>query len=606
MELESLDKYIHMTKLANGVEVMFGGQPCLKITEGMDSYIWSIYPVFAKLTYGANIFEDVPYCAENFDTMEEAIADGLAKLHSLGAFVGEVDLPEDTYAESGVNESVEDLDEGIIKDIKRIITKKDAKSRAGQEITKAQIANMSGDDKTSEKHFKRYDKLDKLSYKNKTKSITEELLDSILQDCRAYATKHSNSIMEAHDLSVGLFESILAEADYSGIVADAKRAGKTHKQMADDHRKYAASMKSLGKNGLAARSEMLAKEHEAAEKMNEETLKEGIDKQHPIVKEYESLKKNHDIKSLRNMIKGQHKIIDTSEFKSKDHAISSYLRTKHGDKRVAAAFGLNEETLDEGILDIFKNKKPSTKSKPLTKSEIEYHNKEAFIARNMEKSTRQTGDFKSADLMKKRAEKHEAATKVNEETLDEGKQENIAKLRKDYSDAKGWIDMATNDRDRRQHQATVSKIYNHAKNQYKVDLDRKDGKLDEAKAMSGDTYWKAKEDEAKEAKAKADRASAGIKEPEKKGRGKPTLGATVDEMKDRMRENIAAGKRPHTGFDRNEKLRILRSGAMEHPEFAGTHVKAAGRPVGTTKAAAIEKKKAEPTAFSMWAGLGKK
>lgn len=601
MELESLDKYIHMTKLANGVEVMFGGQPCLKITEGMDSYIWSIYPVFAKLTYGANIFEDVPYCAENFDTMEEAIADGLAKLHSLGAFVGEVDLPEDTYAESGVNESVEDLDEGIIKDIKRIITKKDAKSRAGQEITKAQIANMSGDDKTSEKHFKRYDKLDKLSYKNKTKSITEELLDSILQDCRAYAIKHSNSIMEAHDLSVGLFESILAEADYSGVVADAKRAGKTHKQMADDHRKYAASMKSLGKNGLAARSEMLAKEHEAAEKMNEETLDEGT------IKDIENKLANHAATKISNEKEfgkysaadlHQHETVRNQLLQKKKAAQNSYNK-KINNESV-------EETLDEGILDIFKNKKPSTKSKPLTKSEIEYHNKEAFIARNMEKSTRQTGDFKSADLMKKRAEKHEAATKVNEETLDEGKQENIAKLRKDYSDAKGWIDMATNDRDRRQHQATVSKIYNHAKNQYKVDLDRKDGKLDEAKAMSGDTYWKAKEDEAKEAKAKADRASAGIKEPEKKGRGKPTLGATVDEMKDRMRENIAAGKRPHTGFDRNEKLRILRSGAMEHPEFAGTHVKAAGRPVGTTKAAAIEKKKAEPTAFSMWAGLGKK
>ena len=601
MELESLDKYIHMTKLANGVEVMFGGQPCLKITEGMDSYIWSIYPVFAKLTYGANIFEDVPYCAENFDTMEEAIADGLAKLHSLGAFVGEVDLPEDTYAESGVNESVEDLDEGIIKDIKRIITKKDAKSRAGQEITKAQIANMSGDDKTSEKHFKRYDKLDKLSYKNKTKSITEELLDSILQDCRAYAIKHSNSIMEAHDLSVGLFESILAEADYSGVVADAKRAGKTHKQMADDHRKYAASMKSLGKNGLAARSEMLAKEHEAAEKMNEETLDEGT------IKDIENKLANHAATKISNEKEfgkysaadlHQHETVRNQLLQKKKAAQNSYNK-KINNESV-------EETLDEGILDIFKNKKPSTKSKPLTKSEIEYHNKEAFIARNMEKSTRQTGDFKSADLMKKRAEKHEAATKVNEETLDEGKQENIAKLRKDYSDAKGWIDMATNDRDRRQHQATVSKIYNHAKNQYKVDLDRKDGKLDEAKAMSGDTYWKAKEDEAKEAKAKADRASAGIKEPEKKGRGKPTLGATVDEMKDRMRENIAAGKRPHTGFDRNEKLRILRSGAMEHPEFAGTHVKAAGRPVGTTKAAAIEKKKAAPTAFSMWSGLGKK
>lgn len=70
---------------------------------------------------------------------------------------------------------------------------------------------------------------------------------------------------------------------------------------------------------------------------------EAVDKNHPIVKEYDSLKKNHDIKSLRGLIKTQHKIIDTSEFKTKDHAISHYLRAKHGNKKVADAFGLKEE-----------------------------------------------------------------------------------------------------------------------------------------------------------------------------------------------------------------------------------------------------------------------
>lgn len=410
MELDSVDKYIHMTKLTQGVEVMFAGQPCLKITEGLDSYVWAIYPVFAKLTYGASIFEDVPYCSENFDTMEEAIADGLAKLHSLGAFVGEVDLPEDTYAESGVNEST-------------------------TSVTKLEI--------------------------------TEEILDSILQDCRAYATKHSASMMEAHDLSLGLYESILSEADFSGVNADAKRQGKTHEQMAAEHRKYAASMRRVGQTGLASRSEALAKSHDAAAKVNEETLDEG------------------------------------SEHMPGIHKVSAEVQDDETKKWSPTSF----------------TARANSKTHALEKS------KEVFGKRG-----------------------------------------------RNFRNTK-WQDYEP---------------------------------IDEAKAMSGDAYWKSKEDEAKEAKAKADRASAGIKEPEKKGRGKPTLGATVDEMKDRMRENIAAGKRPHTGFDRNEKLRILRSGAMEHPEFAGTHVKAAGRPHGTTKAAAIEKKKAEPTAFSMWAGLGKK
>jgi len=71
-------------------------------------------------------------------------------------------------------------------------------------------------------------------------------------------------------------------------------------------------------------------------------LHEEIELEEDIKKEYDVMKK-HDIGTLRNMIKGQHKIIDTSEFRSKDHAISHYLRTKHGDKRVAAAMGLKEE-----------------------------------------------------------------------------------------------------------------------------------------------------------------------------------------------------------------------------------------------------------------------
>lgn len=79
-------------------------------------------------------------------------------------------------------------------------------------------------------------------------------------------------------------------------------------------------------------------------KVNEETeIDEGVDKNHPIVKEYNALKK-HDIKTLRNMISQHHKVVDTSEFKTKDHAVSHYLRQKHGNKKVDQAFGFNEET----------------------------------------------------------------------------------------------------------------------------------------------------------------------------------------------------------------------------------------------------------------------
>jgi len=77
---------------------------------------------------------------------------------------------------------------------------------------------------------------------------------------------------------------------------------------------------------------------------NEEVeLGEGIDKNHPIVKEYNALKK-HDIKTLRGLISQNSRVADTSDFKTKDHAISHLLRQRHGHKKVDSAFGFNEET----------------------------------------------------------------------------------------------------------------------------------------------------------------------------------------------------------------------------------------------------------------------
>jgi hypothetical protein len=71
-------------------------------------------------------------------------------------------------------------------------------------------------------------------------------------------------------------------------------------------------------------------------------INEAADK-HPIVKEYDSLKK-HDIKTLRSMIAQSGGVVDTSGFKSKDHAASHIIRSKHGNKKVDAAFGFNEDT----------------------------------------------------------------------------------------------------------------------------------------------------------------------------------------------------------------------------------------------------------------------
>ena len=71
-------------------------------------------------------------------------------------------------------------------------------------------------------------------------------------------------------------------------------------------------------------------------------LDESVDKNHPIVKEYTALKK-HDIKTLRGMIAKSGGVVDTSGFKSKDHAASHLIRSKHGNKKVDAAFGFKED-----------------------------------------------------------------------------------------------------------------------------------------------------------------------------------------------------------------------------------------------------------------------
>ena len=77
--------------------------------------------------------------------------------------------------------------------------------------------------------------------------------------------------------------------------------------------------------------------------MHEEVeLEESVDKNHPIVKEYNALKK-HDIKTLRGMIAKSGGVVDTSGFKSKDHAASHLIRAKHGNKKVDTAFGFKEE-----------------------------------------------------------------------------------------------------------------------------------------------------------------------------------------------------------------------------------------------------------------------
>lgn len=64
----------------------------------------------------------------------------------------------------------------LLKNLNRVFTGKDAKTRASDEIKKAQEDSMKGDHKSSNKHFKRYIKLDGL----KESTLTQAL--DILED----------------------------------------------------------------------------------------------------------------------------------------------------------------------------------------------------------------------------------------------------------------------------------------------------------------------------------------------------------------------------------------------------------------------------------------
>lgn len=98
MEIESIAKHINLEPVENGVVVSYAGQTCLRVVESGVGMFWVLNPVFAKMTAGVNCISGVPVCKELFQSIHEAVAAGLTKLHDLGSFRMEVDLPEDSTA----------------------------------------------------------------------------------------------------------------------------------------------------------------------------------------------------------------------------------------------------------------------------------------------------------------------------------------------------------------------------------------------------------------------------------------------------------------------------------------------------------------------------
>ena len=97
-----------------------------------------------------------------------------------------------------------------------------------------------------------------------------------------------------------------------------------------------------------------------------EQVGEAVDKSSDVYKEYLGLKKS-SLKELRDMIKLRRKVVDVSGY-DKQGAISYLLRSRYGDKAVAAALGL-KEGVAEGSLDDIENTRQFRNAIALAKSQ---------------------------------------------------------------------------------------------------------------------------------------------------------------------------------------------------------------------------------------------
>ena len=155
-------------------------------------------------------------------------------------------------------------------------------------------------------------------------------------------------------------ESLLKKSDKTGIpfstLKEVFERGEyswdDSNRMSQEQYAFARVNSYIGK-GRAWHMDADLREHKTVNAQLDEsftTFLEAMDKSHPIVKEYNALKK-HDIKTLRGMISQSGGVVDTSGFKSKDHAASHIIRSKHGNKKVDRAFGFAEETQATKIID---------------------------------------------------------------------------------------------------------------------------------------------------------------------------------------------------------------------------------------------------------------
>jgi hypothetical protein len=176
----------------------------------------------------------------------------------------------------------------------------------------------------------------RVSGEDREKAISGAIAHYRRKGYKVHDHDYMGTVNEAKDAREYDYEGDMAKSQLRAIMANAQQV---HDMLEDD-----TNMAEWVQNKITLAADYIST---VADYMQSE-VNEAVDSEHPIAKEYQSMKQ-HDIKTLRGLIKGQQRIVDTSEYRTKDHAISAYLRHKHGDKKVAAAMGLKEASVPEPV-----------------------------------------------------------------------------------------------------------------------------------------------------------------------------------------------------------------------------------------------------------------
>jgi len=548
-----IEKHINITQVPNGAIVSFGGQVCLTVSKLFENaYAWRASPVFAKLTYGANSFSEVPSSYEMYETMPDAVAGGLVALDEMNAFYGVVDIPED----STLDESAEEFD-----------VENELQSLSESFVVRKITATRSNPERTMVSAF------------------------AVIQRARELAkeagVKHSQDFMKAaHADIISRMKAESVEELEEGSVSKDKQKTPYRNINSPGYKAAAERQKALMVKDSASRpgKELLSKMKAEEFVQYEDAVADAL----AYIKEdcrAEAMENSDSLIEAHQLSQELFEDIVEEYLNELSNVTLASYKKKAGEYASAAdkAASVSFKAGDTALGQRWQNRANKKFGGIIKATNKQFDND----AKNEE--VEELDEARLAQPLKGHAYHKKSEAELNYIIKDAGQ---AAHANKGGSAEGKYLDQMND-------AATV--LYYRKKGGKQVHE-----KLDEA-ALSGEAYWKAKEAESKEEYLKAQRKALGIAEPVKRGRGKPTL-IDRDSLRTRAHSNIEAGKRPTAGFDRNEKIHFVRH-LKNHPDFADHHVSHAGRPTGTTNAAKEQKdltKKKQDTAFSMWAGLGKR